>query len=78
MLGALVANLLMPWTVSAVLLLGGQVVFYTLAAIGAGRRGQRLIFRGPHYFVVINLALLRGCFRFLAGRQRAAWQRTAR
>lgn len=60
---------------------GLQVVFYTMAWIG-----QILNWSGMHvkffnlcyYFVSMNLALLLGFFRYVAGKQQVAWDRTER
>ncbi|MFM2081798.1 MAG: Poly-beta,6-N-acetyl-D-glucosamine synthase [Verrucomicrobiota bacterium] len=78
LLGALAANFFLPVTWWAVTLLGLQIIFYTLAGIGAVRREKKFIFSAPHYFVVINVALLLGFFRFVTRTQRAAWRRTTR
>jgi len=79
MIAALVANVaLLPGPVFAVLL-ALQLSFYLLAIIGSMmRRRKFVLFSAPHYFVVINLSLLLGFFRFITGTQRAAWKRTAR
>jgi hypothetical protein len=37
-----------------------------------------VVFSAPHYFVVINLALLLGFFRFITGTQQVTWKRTVR
>jgi cellulose synthase/poly-beta-1,6-N-acetylglucosamine synthase-like glycosyltransferase len=58
------------------ILLGGQVAFYALAALGAVGRSRP--FRLPHYFVALHLALLLGFWRFVTRTQPAAWVRTAR
>jgi len=58
-----------------------QILFYVSAVIG-----QILSWSGMHnkffnlcyYFVSMNLALLLGFFRFLAGTQRVTWERTER
>ena len=55
-----------------------QLLFYALALVGTLVRRRILLFSAPHYFVVINLALLLGFFRCITGAQRTAWQRTAR
>jgi cellulose synthase/poly-beta-1,6-N-acetylglucosamine synthase-like glycosyltransferase len=79
MITALVANvMLLPSLVFAVLL-ALQLTFYLLAIIGSMmRRRKFILFSAPHYFVVINLSLLLGFFRFVTGTQQAAWKRTAR
>jgi cellulose synthase/poly-beta-1,6-N-acetylglucosamine synthase-like glycosyltransferase len=79
MIAALGANVaLLPDPVFAVLL-ALQLTFYLLAIIGSiMRRRKFVLFSAPHYFVVINLSLLLGFFRFITGTQQAAWKRTAR
>jgi cellulose synthase/poly-beta-1,6-N-acetylglucosamine synthase-like glycosyltransferase len=57
-----------------------------LAAIAAASYGYSLEVRGrasgifaiPYYFLSMNLALMLGFFRFVAGSQTAVWRRTAR
>lgn len=79
MITALISNMaLLPRPAFAVLLVL-QVVFYALALVGGLMRRRKLVlFSAPHYFVIINLALLVGFFRFITGTQQAAWKRTAR
>ena len=81
LIGAFIANLallaypLFQFTFSV------QTLFYVSAMIG-----QILSWSGVHnkffnlcyYFVSMNLALLLGFFRFLAGTQRVTWERTGR
>lgn len=58
-----------------------QLLFYGLAVIGYFRRrktSDKKMFKIPFYFIYINLALLIGFFRFISGRQKAAWKRTLR
>jgi cellulose synthase/poly-beta-1,6-N-acetylglucosamine synthase-like glycosyltransferase len=76
--------------ISAILLSGQP--FYRLAAlaglaaIAAASYGYSLEMRGrtagifaiPYYFLSMNLALMLGFFRFVAGTQTAIWRRTAR
>ena len=78
MVGALVANVLMPSGAWRSAILAVQLLFYALAAIGATSLGRSTVFTVPQYFLAMNYALLMGFFRFLTGRQRAAWQRTTR
>jgi cellulose synthase/poly-beta-1,6-N-acetylglucosamine synthase-like glycosyltransferase len=78
MIGALVANYFLlprPFFLLTMIL---QLLFYALAAAGVLVKRKIVLFSAPHYFAVINLALLFGFFRYLTGTQRAAWQRTAR
>jgi len=78
MLGALIANFFLlpaPFYVVTMML---QLLFYLLALAAVVMPRKLVLFSRPHYFVVINLALLLGFFRYVTGTQRAAWQRTAR
>jgi hypothetical protein len=62
-------------------ILWGQAVFYGLALVMAfvpARSGLWRALRLSTMFTSMNLALLTGFFRWLTGRQRAAWQRTER
>jgi cellulose synthase/poly-beta-1,6-N-acetylglucosamine synthase-like glycosyltransferase len=79
MIIALISNIaLLPHPLFTVLL-ELQVIFYTFALIGALMRRRKIVlFSAPYYFVIINLALLLGFFRFATGTQQAAWKRTAR
>ena len=57
------------------------VVLLLMALVGHRmelRNKLRSLFSIPYYFVSMNLALMLGFFRFLAGSQSAAWQRTGR
>ena len=76
--------------VSAMFLSGRPFYRYAalvgLAAIAAASYGYSLEVRGraagifsiPYYFLSMNLALMLGFFRFVAGSQTAVWRRTAR
>jgi cellulose synthase/poly-beta-1,6-N-acetylglucosamine synthase-like glycosyltransferase len=78
MIAALAANfqlLPQPFFLVTMML---QLLFYALALLGVLVRRKMFIFSIPHYFVVINLALLIGFFRYMTGTQRPAWQRTTR
>jgi hypothetical protein len=78
MLGALVANAFLlpaPFFLATLIL---QLLFYTLALAAVLVPRKPVVLSAPHYFVVINLALLFGFFRYVTGTQRAAWQRTVR
>jgi cellulose synthase/poly-beta-1,6-N-acetylglucosamine synthase-like glycosyltransferase len=79
MIAALLSNIaLADQTVFAVTVFL-QTLFYSLAIWGARTPGKKsVVFSAPHYFVIINLALLLGFFRFITGTQQAAWKRTAR
>ena len=59
--------------------LAGQIVFYGLAWLGwrfAGFKGA--IFRVPYYFVMVNLAALRGLFRAIGGKETVLWRKAGR
>ncbi len=77
---ALVAPAPGAWLYRLVLI--AQLVFYALALLG--RRAQRLtgtmrrLASLAHYFVAMNAALAVGLWRYLLGRQKATWERTAR
>ncbi|MDR0967136.1 MAG: glycosyltransferase family 2 protein [Myxococcales bacterium] len=68
-----------------------QCLFYGLALVGAllpeRSEGARLpgpvrqlfaLMRAAHYFVRMNVSLAQGFARFVLGRQKAAWERSAR
>ena len=63
------------------ILLGGQVIFYSLAIAGAifERKNIRvkLLFI-PYYFCMMNYAVVAGINRFIHNRQSAAWERSGR
>lgn len=58
-------------------LLAAQLLFYAAAAVGwLWRRGRApAIFRAPYSFVLANAALAYGWFRYLFGRNEAAWEK---
>jgi cellulose synthase/poly-beta-1,6-N-acetylglucosamine synthase-like glycosyltransferase len=79
MITALVANAALLCQPLFAVLLALQLTFYLLAIIGSMMRRRKIVlFSAPHYFVVINLSLLLGFFRFITGTQQAAWKRTVR
>lgn len=58
-----------------------QVLFYILAAIGWYFENRKLHFKFlfvPYYFLFINYASVRGIFRYLKGKQSAAWEKSKR
>lgn len=81
---ALVANVALAaapgaWGYRALLVL--QLGFYALALRGRRREGGERIASlaaAAHYFVSMNAALAVGFWRWVRGRQRAAWDRTER
>ncbi len=57
------------------LLLGGQIAFYTLAALGPVLNRIRIPgIAIPYYFCIINLGALVGFWRFISRRQKASWE----
>jgi hypothetical protein len=62
-------------------LFAAQVAFYASSVLGAFLPGAGLpakLVRLTTMFTSMNLALLVGFWRWLTGRQRGVWQRTAR
>ncbi len=58
-----------------------QVAFYFFAALGyilETRQMKVKAFFVPYYFCMMNYAVFRGFFRFLAGRQSVLWERAQR
>jgi cellulose synthase/poly-beta-1,6-N-acetylglucosamine synthase-like glycosyltransferase len=58
-----------------------QTIFYVLALIGwiAEEQGKKIsLTHLPYYFTAINLATIRGQFRYLKGKQPAAWDKARR
>lgn len=63
------------------LVLAAQLFFYTLAFIGfllENRKIKSKVFFIPYYFCVMNYAVIRGLFRYLAGSQSVVWERAKR
>jgi cellulose synthase/poly-beta-1,6-N-acetylglucosamine synthase-like glycosyltransferase len=81
LIAALLANLACldrPWGVP---LLTAQIGFYAVSLAGRLTSGAGIVsrlFRLPAMFTSMNLALLCGFWRWVSGRQRGIWQRTAR
>lgn len=81
LLAVLAANIALAGRPGYGVLLAGQAVFYGLAALGGCVRRRHPALRPVRVaalFTSVNLALLVGCWRWLTGRQRAAWHRTER
>lgn len=58
-----------------------QVLFYLLAYAGHQLRDKKIGIKGffvPYYFVVMNLSVFVGFFRFLRGRQSVIWEKSQR
>ena len=81
---ALVSNIMLVLGDSAFIydiLLAFQCCFYLMALIAAVYPSQHKIFklfRLAYYFVFMNLSVVQGFFRFLRGRQPAAWEKARR
>ncbi len=81
LVAALVANLFLLGVPAYRWLFAAQVAFYALSLVGAFLPGGGLpakLVRLTTMFTSMNLALLVGFWRWLTGRQRGVWQRTAR
>ena len=81
LIAALAANGLLLNVPAYRWLLAAQVAFYAVSLVGAFLPGTGLaakLVRLTTLFTSMNLALLVGFWRWLSGRQRGAWQRTAR
>jgi len=66
---------------SFIAITAAQCLFYAMAVLGYQLRKAHkrpLLLAGPLYFCAMNLALLLGLFRYLAGRQALAWNPTPR
>lgn len=62
-------------------LLGGQVLFYALAAVGFWLEKKQLRFKAffvPYYFCMMNYAQYAGALRLLRGRQSVLWEKARR
>ena len=81
MFSALAANLLLVRSPPLHILLAAQIGFYLLALAGRYLPGNGKLVRVVRLttlFTSMNLALVVGFWRWLIGRQRGTWQRTAR
>ena len=81
LIAALAANLLLLSVPAYRWLLAAQVAFYAVSLVGAFVPGAGLaakLVRLTTMFTSMNLALLVGFWRWISGRQRGVWQRTAR
>lgn len=64
-----------------ILLLGAQLVFYWFALPGYLLRERRIAVKGlfvPYYFVVMNLSVYAGFWRYILGKQSAVWEKARR
>jgi len=81
LVAAIAANALCLGTIRTNAILGAQIAFYAVAAMGPAFKGKCLwarLARVPTMFTLMNVALLHGLLRWLAGPQTGVWQRTAR
>lgn len=61
--------------------LGGQVLFYLLAALGWGFEKRNIKIKGffvPFYFCFMNYAVFAGILRYFRGKQSAVWEKSVR
>lgn len=64
-----------------IVLMVGQLIFYTLACIGMLMERSALkikFFFIPYYFCLMNYAVIAGIFRYFSGKQGAAWEKSKR
>ncbi len=62
-------------------ILGCQLLFYTLAILGHLYQNKRVSIKGffvPFYFLVMNLSVFAGFARYLLGKQSVVWEKTRR
>ncbi|PKO99460.1 MAG: glycosyl transferase [Bacteroidetes bacterium HGW-Bacteroidetes-8] len=58
-----------------------QILFYSLAALGWILQSREIKVKAlfiPYYFLIMNYAVYRGFFRYLAGKQSVNWERAKR
>ncbi|MFN6945705.1 MAG: glycosyltransferase family 2 protein [Cytophagaceae bacterium] len=59
----------------------GQCLFYVMALLGWYMENRQIrvkLLFVPYYFLIMNYAVFAGFFRFLGGKQAAAWERSQR
>ncbi len=62
-------------------ILTGQIFFYGHAFLGYLYQDRKISIKGffvPYYFVVMNLSVYAGLFRFLRGKQSVVWEKSKR
>jgi cellulose synthase/poly-beta-1,6-N-acetylglucosamine synthase-like glycosyltransferase len=62
-------------------LLAGQIGFYILALAGYWLRDRKISIKGffvPYYFMVMNLSVYAGFFRYINGKQSVIWDKAQR
>ena len=63
------------------LLMAAQILFYSAALVGFVLENRRVRFKPvfvPYYFCIMNYAVLAGLSRYLAGNQKATWDKAQR
>ena len=63
------------------LILLAQLLFYGMSLMGwlmEARQIKVKMFFIPYYFAMMNYAVIRGIFRFAAGKQSAVWEKAKR
>jgi len=80
MLALFVTNVLLLFRHFYQLSLLAQLIFYSLAMIGAIQESirKRALFYFPYYFCALNLAAAIGLRRFLTGNQPVKWEKVSR
>jgi len=84
MILALLLNIVIVATGGSMLyhiLLIGQLAFYLASLAGWLLERQEIkvkILFIPYYFCMMNYAVIRGIFRYMAGTQSAAWEKSKR
>ncbi len=74
MVAALLANLLLLWSPFYLALFWLQIVFYTLAIVGARIPLRPKILLLPYYFSMMNAAVFFGLYHTLTSRRGMAWK----
>ena len=79
----LLSNILLVFYAQSfyILILAGQVFFYSLAYLGYKNQNTKILIKGffaPYYFVMMNLAVYAGFFRFLRRKQSVVWDKSKR
>ncbi|HTB19063.1 MAG TPA: hypothetical protein VK708_13160, partial [Bryobacteraceae bacterium] len=74
MLSALILNPFLTGSEGYRVLLGAQLLFYTLAGLGLTGRLRPRALRLPFYFCMVNSAAFFGLFHALTGRRSMAWK----
>jgi biofilm PGA synthesis N-glycosyltransferase PgaC len=78
---ALVSNLALCFLTDSLLFrisFGLQLAFYAMALIARYGRTNNKLFKIPYYFTFMNVSVILGFFRFLAGKQSAVWEKARR